>query len=86
MNSLKILRKRLLYQSHHRGMREMDFLLGGFAHRYLESMDEEEMKQFESFLAIPDQTLYGWFFERIPFPEDAPKVLIKMIQDYLENL
>mgnify|MGYP001362495316 FL=1 len=86
MEDLEILRKRLLYQSQHRGMREMDFLLGGFAQNHLNLMSLNEIKQFEILLAFPDQDLYGWFFEEIPFPQNAPSFIIKMIQEYATQL
>ena len=62
MEDLELLRKRLLYQSQHRGMREMDLLVGHFAERHISSMNEEELKQFESLLALSDDDLYGSSF------------------------
>ena len=82
MENLEILRKRLLYQSQHRGMREMDMLLGGFAQQHIESMTREELKQFETLIALPDQALFGWFFEKMAIPQDVPSSFIKKIQAY----
>jgi antitoxin CptB len=84
--SLQTLRKRLLYQSQHRGMKEMDLLLGGFAQNHLTSMMNEDLKHFESLLAIPDQILYGCFFDKDPFPDHAPKGLMLRIQAYIDSL
>lgn len=81
MKSRDILRKRLLYQSQHRGMREMDFLLGGFAQENIASMTQDELIQFERLLSFPEMELYGWFFEKMPFPPHAPASLIKKIKD-----
>lgn len=85
MEKIDTLRKRLYYQSHHRGMKEMDVVLGGFANRFLDRMDEEQLLQFEDLLAFPDQELYGWFFERTPLSERVPGRLIKMIDDFMQN-
>lgn len=60
---MELLRKRLLYQSQHCGMREMDLLVGHFAERHIPSMSEEELKKFEVLLALPDDDLYGSSFE-----------------------
>ncbi|HUX79265.1 MAG TPA: succinate dehydrogenase assembly factor 2 [Alphaproteobacteria bacterium] len=79
MNDLDILRKRLLYQSQHRGMREMDWLLGGFAEKYIGTMSDDELQQFEALLTFPDQDLYGWFFEKLRVPEHVPRALITKI-------
>ncbi len=80
MEELEILRKRLLYQSQHRGMREMDWILGGFAQKYIEVMSREELQQFEALLTFPDQDIYEWFFEKIPVPRNAPESLVLRIQ------
>ncbi|OJW51022.1 MAG: hypothetical protein BGO67_11850 [Alphaproteobacteria bacterium 41-28] len=79
MNDIEILKKRLLYQSQHRGMREMDWLLGGFAQKHIGTMLPEELYQFEALLTFLDQELYGWFFEKMPIPEHAPQDLITKI-------
>jgi antitoxin CptB len=69
MEDSETLRKRLLYQSQHRGMREMDLLLGRFAQRSLPSMSWQDLKRFEALLALPDDELYGLFFDTISPPQ-----------------
>jgi antitoxin CptB len=78
-------RKRLLYQSQHRGMREMDIILGGYAEDHIRSMAQDEIEEFEALLAIPDQQLYGWFFEKEPVPGTAPKHIINTILKTIES-
>ncbi len=85
MENLKILRKRLLYQSQYRGMREMDWLLGGFAKKYIHKMGHEQLKQLEALLAFPDQDLYGLFFEKNPIPLQVADLLMKKIQDFMDH-
>lgn len=84
MEDIEILRKRLLYQSEHRGMREMDMVLGGFARYHLKTMSFHELKQFESLLAISDQTLYGWFFDELHCPENRFEILIRIIRESID--
>lgn len=79
---MDILKKRLYYQSQHRGIKEMDVLLGGFAERHLAHMNDTELQQFEELLDFPDQELYGWIFEKEPLPEEAPQELVLMICEY----
>jgi len=86
VEDIEILRKRLLYQSHHRGMKEMDLLLGNFSQKFLGPMNEKELKQFEDLLAFPDQDLYGWFFERAVPPDGAPQKLIEMLDNFIKTL
>lgn len=78
MEELDVLRKRLLYQSQHRGMREMDFILGGFAQHHLEAMGYGDLKKFEALLAMPDQELYGWVFKKTPVSPQFQTLLIKI--------
>ena len=76
MEDLETHRKRLLYQSQHRGMREMDLLFKAFAER-VQSMTQEELEDFEFLLSFPDQTLYSLFFDEGPLPEGVSKPLVK---------
>ena len=47
-------RKRALYRAHHRGTKEMDFILGGFADAELARLSQGEIDAFEILLALPD--------------------------------
>lgn len=85
MEEIDILRKRLLYQSQHRGMKEMDVILGDFAEQALQTMTEEELVQFEDILAFPDQEVYGWFFEGLPHPEEISAPLLERIDDFIKD-
>lgn len=60
MEPLEKLKKRLLYQSQHRGTKELDLLLGKFAEKTLPSMTLEEAKKFDEILALPECELYEW--------------------------
>ena len=53
-------RKRLRYQSWHRGTREMDLILGPFIDRHLSGLSVEELDELERMLVVPDTTLYRW--------------------------
>ncbi|MEQ8936114.1 MAG: succinate dehydrogenase assembly factor 2 [Amphiplicatus sp.] len=53
-------RKRLLYQAQHRGFKEADLMIGGFAAAHLAGMSESELDEFEALLAFPDHDLYAW--------------------------
>lgn len=85
MRHMDTLKKRLYYQSTHRGMKEMDLVLGGFAERHLAHMTHTALQQFEDLLAFSDQELYGWIFEGTPRPEGVPTQLIAMISDYINT-
>ena len=52
-------RKRLLFRCWHRGTREMDMILGGFADRHIESLTDAEMDDLERLMELPDPDLYA---------------------------
>ncbi|WP_425404926.1 succinate dehydrogenase assembly factor 2 [Hwanghaeella sp.] len=51
--------KRIRFRSWHRGIKEMDILVGGFADKHLADLSDEELDAFETVLTVPDQELYG---------------------------
>jgi antitoxin CptB len=58
---LETRRKRALYRAHHRGTKEMDFLLGRYSDATIPTLVDPELTRFEQFLSIPDPDLQKWF-------------------------
>ncbi len=56
LNSQEIetMRKRLLWRAMHRGIKEMDIIVGGFAAARLPSMDVMTLIEFTDVLELPD--------------------------------
>jgi antitoxin CptB len=55
--------KKLLYRSNHRGTKEMDLLIGGFAIENLKKLSPEELKEFELLLNFTDKELSSWLVD-----------------------
>ena len=55
--------KKLLYRSNHRGTKEMDLLIGGFAKENLSALNAEELKEFELILNFTDKKLNTWLID-----------------------
>ena len=55
--------KKLLYRSNHRGTKEMDLLIGGFANENLKKLNPEELKEFELLLNFTDKELSSWLVD-----------------------
>jgi antitoxin CptB len=69
-------RKRLLFRSWHRGMREIDLLLGSFAERHLAAFTEEQLSRYEALLENEDGHLFDLIAGRTaPRPEEDNDVL-----------
>ena len=59
-----ILKKKILYRSEHRGIKEMDLLLGNFVKKYVNSLDENELCELETLLNTDDEILYKWYLNQ----------------------
>ena len=64
MNYIDIFKKKILYISQHRGIKEMDLLLGNFVEKYINVFNEKELEELESLLSIDDNTLYSWYLNQ----------------------
>lgn len=60
------LRKKLIFRAGHRGTKEMDILLGGFAIVFLPQYDESKLFLFEELLNCPDPDIYNWITGQEP--------------------
>jgi antitoxin CptB len=61
-------RRRADFRAHHRGTKEMDWLVGRFADARLADMTPDELAHFERLLLLPDPELH----DMIVYPEIAP--------------
>jgi antitoxin CptB len=52
--------KRLRMRAWHRGIKEMDLILGGWADSHLAGADDPTLDAFEAVLAEADHDLYSW--------------------------
>ncbi|KAI0134166.1 TPR repeat protein [Xylariales sp. AK1849] len=64
----RTMRARLVYQSRKRGTLESDLLLSTFADRFLPSMSQEQMAQYDLFLDENDWDIYYWATQEVPSP------------------
>lgn len=57
-------RKQLLWRAHHRGTKEADMMVGGFADRWLDEMDADAIAWFEALMEEQDVDIMAWAFGR----------------------
>ncbi len=77
---LDVERRRLLWRATHRGIKEMDLIVGGYAEQHLARMEAQDLKVFAAILEIPDQLLLSWATQQEPIPDDQKS---KMLDDVL---
>jgi antitoxin CptB len=79
-------RKRLLYQSKHRGTKEADLILGGFAHAYLSSLTATQFSEFEALLDESDPDLMSWISGQTEPPTEHNNDVLTLIRDFKYDL
>lgn len=76
---LETIRKRLLWRATHRGIKEMDLVVGGFATQNLKHMSEGELSQFAVLLDIADQDLLAWLTNQETVPHNLASPMLAQI-------
>ena len=61
-------RRRLLFRAWHRGIREMDLILGQFAYNELADIDGADLDEFEAILGEDDNDLFKWICGKTETP------------------
>jgi antitoxin CptB len=79
---LEPLRKKLLFRAWHRGIREMDLILGRFADTHIAGMEENELEEFAFLLEVFDRDLIQWFTGETETPMEWNTVLFRKIKQY----
>jgi antitoxin CptB len=74
--------RRSLFRSWHRGMREVDLLLGRFANAEIGNLSVDELDAYETLLDAQDRDIFGWLTgeSEPPFPYDTP--VLQKIRDF----
>jgi antitoxin CptB len=81
-DGLEPLRKKLLFRAWHRGIREMDLILGRFADAHIGAMGEAELEEFAFLLEVFDRDLIQWFTDETETPIGRNTALFQKIKQY----
>lgn len=81
-DTLELRRKRLLWRACHRGIREMDLLMGGFAQSRLAGMSGAELDEFEAMIELPDQEMLSWIKGELPVPAQSDSALLRELLQF----
>ena len=72
-------RRRLKFRVWHRGMREVDLILGRFADARLDRLGAPELDAFEALLDTPDQDVLAWVLGELPVPPDRDTPFLRQL-------
>jgi len=76
-NSLPPRLKRLIYRANHRGMRELDMLIGQFAEARVPQFSDAEAETLERLLDVEEPELMGWITGQQPVPAEHDTPLFR---------
>ena len=80
MNSIDLLRKKILYRSEYRGIKEMELLLNSFVKKHISDFSIVELKQLDDLLNFDDNCLFKWYLNKkveIKIPNNKVSKLLK---------
>jgi antitoxin CptB len=67
-NGLDARRRRIVFRAWHRGMREMDLLMGSFVDSEIADLSEAELDDLEILLEEPDRDVFSWLTGEVETP------------------
>jgi antitoxin CptB len=85
MENASTRRKKLKFRSEHRGIKEMDILLGGFAAASLDEFSDTELDQFETLLNESDDDIYAWVMDRTAVPAPADTAVFRAFKAHVRD-
>jgi antitoxin CptB len=75
-------RRKLLFRCWHRGMREMDLIMGRFADATVEQLTQDELVELERLMEAPDRELLAWVTGEIEVPSNYDTGLFRRLRDF----
>ena len=69
-DSDELRRRRIRYRAGHRGIREMDLLLGTYAREHADQLTGDDLTAFERLLDASDHDVLSWISGEAPTPND----------------
>ena len=80
MSNIDLIKKRIVYRSEHRGIKEMDLLLKKFVKSYMNEFNLDELKQLDKLISLNDDELFKWYLHRdceIKIPKNRVSNLLR---------
>ena len=75
-------RRKILFRAWHRGMRENDLIMGGFADAHIADLDETDLDEFERLIEVLDRDLLSWMTGEADVPENYDTPLFRRLKAF----
>jgi antitoxin CptB len=79
---LDVRRRRILFRAWHRGIREMDLIMGRFADAEIGTMADTELDEFERLIELPDRDLFRWITGEDETPPNYDSSLFRRLKAF----
>ena len=66
-------------------MLENDLLLGTFSEKYLQTMDEPLITQYEVLLRQTDKEIFEWITNKAPVPSHVDNDIMKLLKNHVKE-
>jgi antitoxin CptB len=75
-------RRQLLFRAWHRGLREVDLIMGRFADMTVETLSDHELGEFEQLVEVSDRELLAWVLGEADVPAAYDTPLFRRLRDF----
>jgi antitoxin CptB len=75
-------RRRVLFRSWHRGLREMDLIMGRFADAEIGTMSDADLDEFERLIEVPDRDLFRWITGEDETPSNYDTAVFRRLKGF----
>ena len=82
---LDVRRRKILFRAWHRGMREMDLIMGRFADAQIGNLSEEELDEFERLIEVLDRDLLSWVTGEAEVPENYDSDVFRRLKAFHQH-
>lgn len=78
-------RRKILFRAWHRGMREMDLIMGRFADAQIGTLSEAELDEFERLIEVLDRDLLSWVTGEAEVPENYDSDVFRQLKAFHQH-
>jgi antitoxin CptB len=75
-------RRRVLFRAWHRGIREMDLIMGRFSDAHVADLADSELDDLEQLMELRDQEILSWIDGTATVPANYDTPLFRKLRDF----